>query len=292
MSPKQTMILLGLLSVILILPQASAQTGDHTSSHPQQAADQQVIDKILKATAVYKDIDKAIAAGYRLVGPDFPGMGEHWVNVRRVVQRDLDITNPAVLSYVRVGDSIELTGAAYTWPLQPGEEPPEFIQPGLWHAHSGSIDEETLALNPKGANHGGGDQPRLAMIHAWVWAANPAGTFVQDNWALPFMRLGLPVPDAVPPQAGKALFLLTGGVDYYLGLIELAGSPKDNELRQIREVLEESAGKVKEHRGTIGDVGYLPEDITVLENIWMELWSRIRQKTSPRTWEAIQELAF
>ncbi|MGH7627661.1 MAG: hypothetical protein ACREOJ_20390 [Gemmatimonadaceae bacterium] len=41
------------------------------------------------------------------------------------------------------------------------------------------------------------------MLHAWLWLPNPAGMFASDNWALPFVRAGVPVPLADPSAAAR-----------------------------------------------------------------------------------------
>lgn len=245
------------------------------------------------ATRKYHDLDAAVAAGYRLVGPDFPGMGEHWVHIRRVVQRDLDIERPAVLSYLRVDGNPVLTGVAYAQPVRRGEDPPEdFVVPGLWHFHSGSIDEETLLLNPRSMHHGSEEQPRLAMLHAWIWAENPDGLFAQDNWALPFLRLELPVPDAAPPQAGKALFLLTNGVNYYAKLIEVAGSPAEPDRAAVRAVLERSHDRVGSQYRAMLDAGVVTEtDLDGLVATWCDMWAEIERAVSPELWARIEMLS-
>ena len=56
--------------------------------------------------------------------------------------------------------------------------------------------------------------PRLAILHAWVWAPNPDGVFVTDNWTLPFVRLGLVLPNADDRNASRAASLVTDA-EYY-----------------------------------------------------------------------------
>lgn len=49
------------------------------------------------ATARYRDPRVAIADGYRAIGPDFPGMGEHWVHPGLLVGGQLDAAHPQIL---------------------------------------------------------------------------------------------------------------------------------------------------------------------------------------------------
>lgn len=237
--------------------------------------------QVRAATERFARLDEAIAAGYRLVGPDFPGMGEHWVNIRAIMMKRVDPAHPAVLSYLRVAGEAVLTGAAFAVPLRPGEAPPHLPFPVSWHRHSGSIAEETLHLNPH-AMESAPDGPELAMIHAWVWTTNPAGTFAQQNWTLPFHRLGLGAPEGVTPPAGKAAHLASGGVDYYAGVIEQAGRPAAPEVESVREALQEAERDVHEIIGRWSS-GRLTgsECIGRLEARWERMWDDIHVRVSP-----------
>lgn len=251
-----------------------------------------VIERVREVTGRYHDLDAAIGAGYRLVGPDFPGMGEHWVHPQYLLQRDLSVERPAILSYVRIDGHPVLTGVAYARPVRSGETPPDFIAPGLWHYHSGTVDEETLLLNPRSMDHDARDQPRLAMFHAWVWTENPSGLFAQDNWALPFIRLGLPVPDAVLPQAGKALFLESDGVDYYARLIDVAGEPGEADRAAVRSVLERFHQRLQVPLQRLQGVNAVTaQDQDELAALWEELWRAIEDAVSPAVWKRIEMLA-
>lgn len=277
-----------------------AQHSDHHGGHLHQGAPTAAQDSLRvlfvararAATEAYHDLNAAIAAGYRLVGPDFPGMGEHWVHTRRIVQRELSVEHPAILSYLRIDGEPVLTGVAYARPVGAGEAPPDFILPGLWHFHTGSIDEETLILNPEAMHHSPEDQPRLAMFHAWIWTENPDGLFAQDNWALPFLRLGLPLPPRTPPQAGKALFLLSDGVAYYARLIDIAGEPDEADRAQVKAVLERYHAQAAAHYQALRTAGSVTEaDVAQLAALWQALWNELEQTISPALWSNIHPLA-
>ena len=282
------------LLVLLCVPPAEAQHAHHVQSvRPSDTRLDSTVEHFVlqarKASLPYERLEAAIAAGYRQVGPDFPGMGEHWVHIRQAVQPEIDPMRPPVLSYVRVEGRPVLTGVAYTLPLRPGETPPTYPAPGVWHTHDGSIDEETLLLNPPPMHHTGtSDEVRLAMLHVWVWAENPSGVFEQDNWALAFLRLGLPVPGHVTPQAGKALFLLSGGVDYYARLIDVAGSPSPEDAAAARTILEKYkeavAAAVTEHEDDDGRVA-------ALSDLWLSMWSDIESGVANAIWDRIRMLA-
>ncbi len=217
--------LAGLLALGITVGPASAQDTTHIhavragpAAHPDTAV-QRFLAEARTAIARYHDRAAAIADGYRLVGPDFPGMGEHWLNAGLLIGGQLDAARPQILSYATLKGRVTLIGVAYALPLGPDESPPEW--PGgreAWHAHSGSIVEESF-----GAVHGrqdddrarGGGRATVALLHAWLGLDNPAGPFAADNWALPFARLGYPPPATSEPDAAKALSLLSGGDAYY-----------------------------------------------------------------------------
>ena len=77
-----------------------------------------------------------------------------------------------------------LVGVAYAVPLGPGEVPPDApVSASGWHTHQGTLDDEGLNGRHAGMDMGRGD--RVAVLHAWVWLPNPAGTFEAQNWLLP-----------------------------------------------------------------------------------------------------------
>lgn len=133
------------------------------------------------ATAKYRDLSAAQADGYRPMGPVTPAMGQHWVHIGILSQGRLDPAQPAILEY----SGSHLVGVAYAIPLTEGEPLPAApVPPERWHMHRGTLTEEGLSGSHAGmAGDGSGD--RVAVLHAWIWLANPAGTFESQNWILP-----------------------------------------------------------------------------------------------------------
>jgi len=121
---------------------------------------------------------------------------------------------------------------------------------------------------------------------------NPAGIFNQDNWSLPFLRLGLVPPDSISPQCGKALHLMGDGVAYYLELIRIAGEPSVEEMAAFTEVLESRRSEV-EHvvRRENGSYGWPEEGDARLSQIWSRLWDEIRKAASDEVWARIVGLS-
>ncbi len=162
-----------------------------------------LVSAIREATVRYQDRDAAVAAGYRLIGPDFPGMGEHWVNVGVLMGNVLDARHPAVLSYATIDGRPVLTGVAFAKVVGPEDSLPTFpAGKAAWHFHMGSIEDESFG--PHGHMMGAAGT-RLAVVHTWVWLPNPAGLFARDNWALPYVRAGLEPPAVPEPDAARAL---------------------------------------------------------------------------------------
>jgi hypothetical protein len=188
------------------------------SSSPIDPAAEALVARARVAAEPFRDRNAAILAGYRLVGTDFPSMGEHWISPRLVIEGQFDVARPAILTYITLDAHPVLTGVVYAVPLANGESPPTAFGPNaMWHLHSGTVDEESMQPIHDGSITNSADT-RLAILHVWVNVANPGGLFAAENWALPFVRLGLSVPAAFPIGASRALSLLSVGSRYYLDL--------------------------------------------------------------------------
>ena len=216
----------------------------------------------------YRDLDSAIADGFRLVGGDFPGMGEHWVHAGRLMTGMVDPSRPAILSYATIDGRPALVGVAYALPLGAGDPLPSTPR-NAWHAHSGSVDEASFL--PRHAGHSA-ENPgaRIAVLHAWVWLDNPDGPFSTDNPALPFARAGL-APKSASAPALRALALAYGGVPFYAAAVDRASEPGDTSGRSVMRLLEAAAARAR------AAVATRPADLpdTELATIWGDLWEEI-----------------
>ena len=224
------------------------------------------------ATEPYHSIDAAVAAGYRLMGPDMPNMGEHWIHPGRAVQRTFDPEQPAVLTYLIIDGAPVLTGVAYAIPVRPGEAAPQSpIDGAMWHFHSADLNKEAFGPADPSTMHS--DAPvesyRLAMLHAWIWLDNPDGLFAADNWALPYVRVGLPVPEVPNPRAARSVFLLSEGVDYYTEAIRHMAGADAATLVAVRAVLTTYAQRAQ---AVVAADGNDPERLGAL---WVELWDEL-----------------
>lgn len=295
-------------------PRPVADGPGHAPAGPQDASalfrareTAEFASRARAATERYHDRDAAAADGYRLIGGDFPGMGEHWIQTDLVFDGAYDPERPEFLAYVAIDGTPRLIGVAYAVPLLEGEQPPE--EPAgreAWHAHTGSLDDETLAPHHHHSSHAE-HGPRLAMVHAWVWLDNPEGMFAADNWSIPFLRLGLGPPREAAPAAGKALSLLSGGATYVERVVRAAAAEElvdDGALAaaiaaataRAREVVEglegarlstapREARAVAESRE---DPRLPPEKLERLAAAWARMWAEIEALLSA---EAVARLS-
>lgn len=191
---------------------------------------------VREATERYRDRSRAVADGYRPIGPDFPGMGEHWISVPLLLKGEVDPARPPILEYATLGNEVTLVGAAFAVLLKDGEQPPSSgipVGPDEWHYHSGTVSEESFVASHSPGKHHHASGPAIAVLHVWAWFDNPDGPFATDNWALPFARLELAVPDSAPgSDAWHAVALAAGGERYYSAYLAASGgAPPDSATR-------------------------------------------------------------
>jgi hypothetical protein len=244
-----------------------------------------------EASALYADRREAIADGFRRVGPEFPGMGVHWVQTGRVVSGQLAGDRPAVLCYVDLDGVPTLVGLAYTLPLDADESPPAapFGQEA-WHDHSGDVSEESLLLEHPGSLMGGDGGFRLSMVHVWLPLENPAGLLTQNNWRLPFLRAGLEPPAAPSPLVARGLSLGSPGSEYYRELLHWAAGDLAEDHAAIDRALATSARRVDAwvaRHAPAPDASALQE----LEAVWLRLWDELGRTLSPAAFARVRPLS-
>ena len=253
---------------------------------------QDFLTRARKAAAPYHSLEQAVAAGYRLLGPSFPGMGEHWIHPGLIVEDRVVPERPPVLCYVMIDGERRLVGLAFAVPLEPDELPP--VYPAgrtAWHDHTDHVDEEVLLLNHPGSHHGA-EGPRLAMFHTWLWEENPDGVLAQNNWRLPFVEAGLSLDsEGLRPSADAArgLSLHTAGPDYYLELFEAAAALEADELTALGDVLEDHARQAARFATTASAEVDGP-DLARLEALWSDLWTEIAAVVQPETFHVLAML--
>ncbi|MEO8126538.1 MAG: hypothetical protein ABI822_05555 [Bryobacteraceae bacterium] len=238
------------------------------------------VESARAATAIYQDRAVAIADGYRQIGRDFPAMGEHWINISLLFDGKIDAAHPEILSYIAIAGKPQLLGVAYLLPLLPDESPPDLpVRKELWHDHFRTIAEET-ELPQHQANGHVAHAPRMAMLHAWIWLDNPAGMFAADNWAIPFLRLGMRPDPAVPESAAKAAALVSGGADYFTASVRAAVPMTAKESAKVDVAFARARGEAETRYRS-------PQDLTA---VWTALWKEVDQALNAKSRSVLQHL--
>jgi len=244
----------------------------------------------------YRDRSVAIADGYHRVGPEMPSMGEHWLNIGLILADTLDPAHPPVLIYVASPGGAMLAGAAYTRLLGMNDDYPDAPSGrNAWHSHSGFLDEEALPLH-HAAHHGGESHDadamptgtRLGILHVWIGVANPAGLWVADNWALPFVRAGVR-PPASSDAAARALALTADSGRYYLDVLTRVGRLDSAEVGRLRGVLA-TAVSATSTIPLVSGAEPTSEQLAKLQSIWMALWPQIQSVLSDEAVLRLTEL--
>ena len=243
---------------------------------PNDTAAARFLARVRAATARYRDRDQAVLDGYRPIGGDFPGMGEHWIDVRTLFSGTFTPEQPPILEYVTIDGRPTLIGVAYALPLLAGEMPPTLPGNVAWHSHVGTVEDESDLLSQAMESHGSMHGARLAMIHVWAWLPNPGGTFHAENWALPFVRAGL-APPAMDPGAvaGRVVSLVSGGDAFYervfLSVAGATGSDSVAIHRALGAARVSAAAWVARNRRADAD----HEVVDELPRVWAVMWETL-----------------
>ena len=256
---------------------------------PQDKSPEAFLARARLGVVKYADQAAAVREGYRPIGRDFPGMGEHWINVRLLFDSKFDAARPEILIYAALSGKPKLLGVAYALPLLQGEHSPEWpAPPEAWHDHFRSLEDETVLPEHESAGHAG-DGPRITMLHAWIGLENPDGVFAADNWALPYARLGITPPEKAPLEAAKSLSLMTGSAEYFTLCIEALAPLNTAERKRISAEFSRARTRVEAllpgHPSTL-----TPQQLTRLATIWHETWAAIEASVTPQTRQHLQHL--
>ncbi len=233
-------------------------------------------------TARYRDPQVAQAAGYRPVGPDFPGMGRHWIHPALILRDTLDPTAPPILEYAEIGGRPTLVGVAYAKLVRDGTPPEGLpVPPGAWHFHQGTVEEESFLRSHAGVAHAM-PGPRIAVLHAWIWLDNPDGLLATDNWALPYARFGYRMPPGASREAARALALAAGdgGRAYLEALLHAVGQPNAEERGALAAIVARHQAAARVLAPNVGE----------LEHCWMVLWSDVREAVRPDVWQRLRAI--
>lgn len=160
-------LLVGSTLVLSLLSSAGvsfAATGGITSASVQQE-----LAAVRQATAKYHDVNQALADGYVPVSactaePGLGGMGIHYLNPNLAGDLEFDPQRPELLLYEPTADGLKLVGVEY------------------FAAYVGQPTPELFGQKFDGPMPG--HEPGMPVhydLHAWLWEANPNGTFTPYN---------------------------------------------------------------------------------------------------------------
>jgi hypothetical protein len=146
---------------------------DHTHEVPASPSMDSLAAQVREATAPYRDINQAIAAGYAqfggcVSGPEAGAMGVHFVK-GELVDATLDASEPEALIYEIKEGVARLVGVEYITPVaawDAAHDGPPIVAGQHFHL-LGSPNRYRM--------------PALYTLHVWAWRANPNGTFVDWN---------------------------------------------------------------------------------------------------------------
>ena len=246
---------------------------------PDVVVPERAFDAARAGTARYSDVNVAIADGFKKVGVEFPAMGEHWVNVSRVLDNRFALASPTMLIYVNVGGTRRLAGLGYTALLGPGEHPPLGVAPEhAWHEHNGSVAEESFPLHHGvNATRSGAGDLRLSILHAWVWTPNPAGLFVTDNWSLPLVRIGVDnlVIDSLALRGASLALDVDGYYELMLrtGLRLANDASETDAIKRAVDTYRDLAARALRERPFRDRLD--PQTIQRLSTLWDAFWDRL-----------------
>lgn len=148
-------------------------TAIHARNQRGPEAASSLAAQVREATAVYRDINQALASGYVqfggcVSGPEAGAMGVHFVN-GALVDGMLDVNQPEALIYEFANGRARLVGVEYITPAP------------VWDA----IHDGPPILNGQHFHLLGTPNryrlPALYELHVWAWRENPNGTFADWN---------------------------------------------------------------------------------------------------------------
>jgi hypothetical protein len=144
-----------------------AACATRSATHSEGAANDRVsgdLATLRSATARFKSLDSAVAAGYPrqvaacLIHEHHGAMGYHHVNQAHMT-RDMDVTKPQILLYERLADSTyRLNGVEFILPYR------------LWPRDSVTPEVMGQRMHQE-------DNLKFWYLHVWAWRDNPGGVF-------------------------------------------------------------------------------------------------------------------
>jgi hypothetical protein len=164
---------------------AGSESASVVSTSPELAAK---LAQARAATAGYvTNLYAAETAGYQIITKMMPEMGYHYLNPK---VQGFDVTQPAILVYVRNGENWQLGALEWVWPERPASPPLEGATYGSFdaacHYKDGTFvpaaaETDCKPASPDGSSPFGFWHPKLVTMHVWLWYHNPAGLYHPTN---------------------------------------------------------------------------------------------------------------
>ena len=171
-----TAALVGLLGIAAAASgPASADEQSHIQSKAHRlTGNQRAV--LLDATHRFRDIDRAVAAGYQPTQECVPGMGYHYGHPDLVGDMNIDPTVPEILVYAPARNgSLRLAAVEYFRADADGDRGTDDDRPTLFgHPFDGPMDGHAV---PPGAPL----MPVHYDLHVWLYKHNPDGELNPEN---------------------------------------------------------------------------------------------------------------
>jgi hypothetical protein len=232
-----------------------------------------------RLTARYADRRVAVADGYRRLGVDFPGMGEHWLNPSALLRDTIDPARPALLMFATIGGKPQLLGVGFVTRTRGDSAANVPGWPDAWHEHSGLVSDESGAA----PSRSGEDGTHIWVMHAWTGLENPAGRYAPDNWNLPFARLNMAPPPGTDADVGRALALISGGDAYLSAVLTDANLVTRSNAGSVNSAIAAARERVlaiADRASASG--GFTPQDADLLRDVWDKLGKSLRKTIGAR----------
>jgi hypothetical protein len=168
MNAKQGVVA-GLVGLSCVVTAMIAVAGPDDRHKPSTG----LVREVRQATADFRDVNAAIAAGYSsagscVSGPEVGAMGIHFPNGALIGDGVLDPQRPEILVYEQRNGRLRLVGVEYLVFASTQTAPPVLM--GQHFHYVGSPNRYGL--------------PPFYELHVWAWKDNPHGMFVDWNPAV------------------------------------------------------------------------------------------------------------
>ena len=250
----------------------------------------QKLEKFTEELDRFQDSDVATSEGYvHYDGYDTFSMGEHWYKRDIYESGTCDGSKPSHLQYLIISGKRTLIGTGYicTTQIYSRIKNQMFDDGVVWHTHgpawcllpngatedyrdlADALPNKLTSLNWQSICKQEGGKPALQnvhMLHTWNWIPSPNGRFTHENFAIPFLRVGLPVPNAkflgshLGGKTIRVLKLAHGDTQWWIwrGFNVIAAS--DLQRREGWKVLQQARSKSQSIQEKMVEIGNL-EDI-------------------------------